>query len=84
MLLWTLAKRGWDQVIMWREISRQRNELRRLSESLAKDIGISRAEAEREADRHFWDYDREEQGALRIEKEIDEGAADRGGCCLQP
>ena len=84
MLLWAMAKKGWNQVKTWREISRQRSELRRFSEYLAKDIGISRAEAEREADRHFWDYDREGQSALRVSKDTDKGAAGRSGCCLQP
>jgi len=58
MLLTGLFKRGWEQIGVWREIAHERSELRRLSETLAKDIGISRAEAEREADRPFWDYDR--------------------------
>jgi uncharacterized protein YjiS (DUF1127 family) len=53
-----LLKRGWATIRIWRQISRERQQLRRLSEHLAKDIGISRAEAEREADRPFWDYDR--------------------------
>ncbi len=58
MLLAGLFKRGWKQIRVWREIAHERSELRRLSETLAKDIGISRSEAEREADRPFWDYDR--------------------------
>jgi uncharacterized protein YjiS (DUF1127 family) len=59
MLIAGLFKRGWKQIKMWREIARERSELRRLSETLAKDIGISRAEAEREADRPFWDCNRQ-------------------------
>ena len=58
MLLSALMKKGWNQIRMWREIAHERRELRRLSEAIAKDIGISRAEAEREADRPFWDYGR--------------------------
>ncbi len=58
MLLVGLFKRGWKQIRVWREVAHERGELRRLSEVLAKDIGISRAEAEREADRPFWDYAR--------------------------
>lgn len=84
MLLSALAKKGWDQIKTWREISRQRNQLRRLSERLAKDIGISRADAEREADRHFWDYDRKEQNAFHGGRQPDAGTADRDDCCLQP
>ena len=58
MLLTGLCKRGWRQIRLWRDIAHERSELRRLSETLAKDIGISLAEAEREANRPFWDYDR--------------------------
>lgn len=84
MLLSVLVKRGWVKVRMWREISRQRNELRRLSESLAKDIGISRADAEREADRPFWDYEQEEQGVIQARGNADKVSAERHKCCLQP
>ena len=59
MLLSALMRRGWNQLRLWREVSRERRELRRLSEYIAKDIGISRADAEREADRPFWDFGRE-------------------------
>ena len=58
MLLTGLFKRGWKQIRVWREIAHERSELRRLSETLARDIGISRTDAEREADRPFWDYNR--------------------------
>ena len=84
MLLSALIKRGWDKVKMWREIARQRNQLRRFSEYLAKDIGISRADAEREADRHFWDYQVEEQDVLQVRGKSDKVAADRHNCCMQP
>jgi len=39
----------------WLETSRGRRELRNLSEHILKDIGISSADAEREARRPFWD-----------------------------
>lgn len=84
MLLSALIKRSWDKVRMWREIARQRNQLRRFSEYLAKDIGISRADAEREADRPFWDYQDEEQDVLQVRGKTDKAAADRHNCCLQP
>jgi uncharacterized protein YjiS (DUF1127 family) len=58
MLLSALIRRGWDKIRMWRQIAHERSELRRLSEYIAKDIGISRADAEREADRPFWDSER--------------------------
>ena len=40
---------AWLKVKDWREISRQRRELRDLSDHLLKDIGISRADATRES-----------------------------------
>ena len=84
MLLSVLVKRGWTTVQRWREISRERNELRRLSESLAKDIGISRAEAEREADRPFWDYDQTTQGSLPVRgNPVDRSCVEKNDGCLQ-
>ncbi len=47
--------RVWLKVKAWREVSRQRNQLSNLSDPLLKDIGISRADAIREANRVFWD-----------------------------
>ena len=44
-----------ERVHHWQMISRQRSELRGLSDAMLKDIGISRADAEGEAFRHFWD-----------------------------
>lgn len=41
---------------MW-QVARERRQLRRLDEHALKDIGISRADAEREASRPFWDVD---------------------------
>jgi uncharacterized protein YjiS (DUF1127 family) len=45
----------WAKVKNWREISKQRNELRMLSDHLIKDVGLSRVDLEREASRPFWD-----------------------------
>ena len=45
------------KLLFWRRISIQREELGKMSDELLKDIGISRAEAAREAQRHFWDTD---------------------------
>lgn len=84
MLLSVLFKKSWDKIRMWREIARQRNQLRRFSEHLAKDIGISRADAEREADRHFWDYQIGEQDVVQVRGKTDKVAAERQNCCLQP
>ena len=42
------------RLLRWHELTRQRRALLALSERMLKDIGISRAEAEREASRAFW------------------------------
>lgn len=43
------------RVRRWRQLSRQRRELAQLSDEILKDIGLSRADALREAGRRFWD-----------------------------
>lgn len=43
------------KLLLWRRTSMQREELGKMSDELLKDIGISRAEAGREAQRPFWD-----------------------------
>jgi uncharacterized protein YjiS (DUF1127 family) len=80
MLLSAFITRSWDKIRLWREISHERSELRRLSEFIAKDIGISRAEAEREADRPFWDTVR---GASEPVSHGAKAAARQRGRCLQ-
>lgn len=57
------------KLLLWRQIALQREELGRMSDELLKDIGISRAEAAREARRHFWDTaapkkERQQQSSL--------------------
>lgn len=79
MLLTGLMRKGWYKIGLWREIAHERRELRRLSEYIAKDIGISRAEAEREADRPFWDFDATRDGAACREQPA---ASGRQNPCL--
>jgi uncharacterized protein YjiS (DUF1127 family) len=50
---WT--RRAIELVLGWQEVARQRRALLKLDERLLKDIGITRADAEREASRPFWD-----------------------------
>lgn len=47
--------RAVELVLGWQELARQRRALFTLDERLLKDIGITRADAEREASRPFWD-----------------------------
>ena len=51
----TLLRRLTDLLRRWRMLARERYELQTLSDEMLKDIGISRADAEREAQRNFWD-----------------------------
>ena len=45
---------GLARLLQWHELARQRRALLALNDHMLKDIGISRAEAEREASRPFW------------------------------
>jgi uncharacterized protein YjiS (DUF1127 family) len=49
----------------WHHLARQRRALRALSDDLLKDIGISRADAEREAGRPFWSEGTGSRSGLR-------------------
>jgi uncharacterized protein YjiS (DUF1127 family) len=49
-----LAEIGVMRLLRWQEVARQRRALLALSDAMLKDIGISRADAEREARRPFW------------------------------
>jgi uncharacterized protein YjiS (DUF1127 family) len=56
--LWRAA-RSWAasaliRLMRWHETARERRALLALSDHMLKDIGITRAEAEREAARPFW------------------------------
>ncbi len=44
-----------ERVYHWHMLARERYELMRLSDEMLKDIGVSRADAEGEASRPFWD-----------------------------
>lgn len=51
----TLLTNALSQVREWQEISAGRKELATLSDNELKDIGVSRATAEIQSRRHFWD-----------------------------
>jgi uncharacterized protein YjiS (DUF1127 family) len=44
-----------SRALLWLEVRRQRRQLQSLSDAMLRDIGLSRADAEREATRPFWD-----------------------------
>lgn len=56
MMLIQSMNKVWAKANLWRVISRQRRQLSELSDHLPKDIGFSRIDVEREANRPFWDY----------------------------
>jgi uncharacterized protein YjiS (DUF1127 family) len=48
------AAAGLGRVLRWHELARRRRALLTLNERMLKDLGISRAEAERQESRPFW------------------------------
>ncbi|MBA6118398.1 DUF1127 domain-containing protein [Pseudomonas putida] len=50
--LWHVGVR---RAARWWELYRQRRELARLSDATLHDLGLSRADIQQEAERHFWD-----------------------------
>ena len=44
-----------NRALLWLEVRRQRRQLQSLSDAMLRDIGLSRADAERESTRPFWD-----------------------------
>lgn len=46
---------GWMRLQRWQQLRHERRQLWRLSDAMLKDIGLSRADVEREASRPFWD-----------------------------
>jgi len=51
----TVAAQLLNRAILWLEVRRQRRQLQGLSDAMLRDIGLSRADAERESTRPFWD-----------------------------
>ena len=45
-----------DRLLWWMDLARQRRQLQRLDDHMLRDLGISRAEVEREAGKPFWRY----------------------------
>jgi uncharacterized protein YjiS (DUF1127 family) len=53
--LTALLLAAWQQLSRWHALYRQRQQLAALSDDMLKDIGLSRADIETEANRPFWD-----------------------------
>lgn len=60
MLLNTLMTKVRLQINVWQEVSQQRSDIRKLSDRLLDDIGLTSFHADREGNRPFWDI--EEKG----------------------
>ena len=65
MLTIATIQRTWSKAKEWRQIAQKRRELRGLSDEILKDIGISRSDADFEANRHFWDDSRNNDVTLK-------------------
>jgi len=53
----------------WRAVSRQRRSLRELTDEQLADIGLSRRQAEREAERYCWDHAQVPAGKRKVPPE---------------
>ncbi|PTQ74062.1 DUF1127 domain-containing protein [Pseudomonas sp. GV071] len=51
----SLLSRLWKQVKRWNELAAQRRLLASMPDATLKDLGLSRADLEQEAERPFWD-----------------------------
>jgi uncharacterized protein YjiS (DUF1127 family) len=51
----SILKRIGDTIIRWDQLSVQRRQLREMDDRLLSDIGLSRADVSRIADKRFWD-----------------------------
>ena len=52
-----IGSRGFATLMIWYDVAQERRSLRSMSDEMLEDIGISRADAMREAGRRFWDMD---------------------------
>lgn len=84
MMLIPMLNRGWKRLQEWHNTALQRRQLRGLSDRMLKDIGLSRADAEREARRPFWETGPSSDRSLRRRATQKKGSGERaeaGGCC---
>ncbi|HKL25853.1 MAG TPA: DUF1127 domain-containing protein [Desulfuromonadales bacterium] len=85
MLSTSLLARTWNRLKIWNEVSRQRRELIKLSDYMLKDLGLSRADVERESHRPFWETgpsrDRTLRRHLRTEEPGEGKELIRELCC---
>ena len=65
MVTTAFIQKAWRKTKEWYQISQQRRELRGFGDEILKDIGISRSDADYEANRHFWDVSRNSDATMR-------------------
>lgn len=65
----------------WSVAARGRRELRQMSDHLLKDIGLSRAEADRESNRPFWDLGKHRDATQRRYQGSEKSACCMNDCC---
>jgi len=65
MVTTAFIQKAWRKTKEWYQISQQRRKLRCLGDEILKDIGISRSDADFEANRHFWDISRNSDVTMR-------------------
>ncbi|MGY2200564.1 DUF1127 domain-containing protein [Pseudomonas gingeri] len=44
----------WQRLVRWHDLSRERQLLAAMSDDALKDMGLSRADVDRETHQHFW------------------------------
>jgi uncharacterized protein YjiS (DUF1127 family) len=84
MLIISAIQRSWSKTKSWYEVAQQRRELRGLSDEILKDIGISRSDADFEANRHFWDVSLNSDSTLRKTRTTEVSSFDKSHypvCC---
>jgi uncharacterized protein YjiS (DUF1127 family) len=45
---------GFERLLLWHELARQRRQLEMMDDRMLKDIGLTRADVESEAQKPFW------------------------------
>lgn len=78
--LWRATQRTVVTLLRWQELAHERHALMELDDRLLKDLGLSRADAVREASRPFWD-DPLAQPRPRLGGSHGYAQPDSVGCC---
>ena len=80
MLINTLTSKIRLQIKVWRKASQQRSDIRKLSDHLLDDIGLTRFHAEREINRPFWDITTGKESSFKNHRNT--GLTSRDRTCI--